>query len=220
MSQNDLPEARGRFSKRLKAIRVPRGFRTARSLAEALGIDENRYTRYERGEVEPNLDLLLQICSLLGATPNDLLCDYIGSSGDGRQHGFSESYPPSYAPNPTEGRRERMQPRPNTPFGTSEGTSEPHRIDTNIVGAQQDAIAWLLSGELAALHGQANQPGPSGPFEQLKRTSEIFADLKADPFAFVARVMRDTSLLEADLATQQRIEKLISDLARSLHPKP
>jgi len=32
--------------------------------------------------------------------------------------------------------------------------------------------------------------------------------------------MRDTSLLEADLATQQRIEKLISDLARSLHPKP
>jgi transcriptional regulator with XRE-family HTH domain len=216
MSQRDLPEARARFAKRLKAIRVPRGFRTARSLAEALGIDENRYTRYERGEVEPNLDLLLQICSLLGATPNDLLCDYIGSSGDGCQPGFAESYPPSYAPSPDDGRRERMQPRANPLLGTI----EPHRIDSNIVGAQQDAIAWLLSGELAALHGKAHQPGPGGPFEQLKRTSEIFADLKSDPFAFVARVMRDSSLLEADLATQQRIEKLISDLARSLHPKP
>jgi len=36
-------------------------------------IEENRYTRYERAEVEPSLTVLLKICETLGVTPNDLL---------------------------------------------------------------------------------------------------------------------------------------------------
>jgi transcriptional regulator with XRE-family HTH domain len=35
-------------------------------------LDENRYTRYERGEVEPNLANICRICSVLGIGPNDL----------------------------------------------------------------------------------------------------------------------------------------------------
>lgn len=52
---------------------MPRGFPTARSFAKALEIDENRYTRYERAEVEPDLGLIARICALLRVTPNDLL---------------------------------------------------------------------------------------------------------------------------------------------------
>ncbi len=48
-------EVRIQFGVRLKSLRLSAGFRTARAFAEALELDENRYTRYERGEVEPNL---------------------------------------------------------------------------------------------------------------------------------------------------------------------
>lgn len=67
------PAARGDFARRLRALRVPRGFATARAFALALGIDENRYTRYERAEVEPDLALIRHICEVLGVTPNELL---------------------------------------------------------------------------------------------------------------------------------------------------
>lgn len=66
-------QARLEFSKHLKEARLARGFRTARSLAKALSIDENRYTRYERAEVEPDLSLIRRICEALNITPNELL---------------------------------------------------------------------------------------------------------------------------------------------------
>ena len=36
-------------------------YRARQIVAEKLGIHENRYTRYERAEVEPDLALILQI---------------------------------------------------------------------------------------------------------------------------------------------------------------
>lgn len=52
---------------------MQRGFQRARYFAESLGIEENRYTRYERAEVEPNLTLIHKMCEMLGVTPNELL---------------------------------------------------------------------------------------------------------------------------------------------------
>ena len=66
-----------RLSKRLKSLRQARGFKTARSFASKLDIHENRYTRYERAEVEPDLELLVKFCSILQITPNDLLSETI-----------------------------------------------------------------------------------------------------------------------------------------------
>src|SRR5205085_9548910 len=65
-------EIRVQFGLRLKKLRLSAGFRTARAFAEALELDENRYTRYERGEVEPNLSNICRICLVLGVQPNDL----------------------------------------------------------------------------------------------------------------------------------------------------
>jgi transcriptional regulator with XRE-family HTH domain len=67
------PDARLRFATRLKRLRLQRGFARARFFARALGIEENRYTRYERAEVEPSLTLLQKICDTLHVTPNELL---------------------------------------------------------------------------------------------------------------------------------------------------
>lgn len=70
---SSAPPIRGLFARRLKQMRIPRGFPTARSFANALEIDENRYTRYERAEVEPDLSLIAKICRVLNVSPNDLL---------------------------------------------------------------------------------------------------------------------------------------------------
>ena len=70
---SSAPPIRILFARRLKQMRIPRGFATARSFANALAIDENRYTRYERAEVEPDLSLIAKICRVLNVSPNDLL---------------------------------------------------------------------------------------------------------------------------------------------------
>ena len=64
---------RSQFAKRLKIIRTQRGFDRARYFAKSLGIEENRYTRYERAEVEPSLTLIHKMCATLHVTPNELL---------------------------------------------------------------------------------------------------------------------------------------------------
>src|SRR6187455_714724 len=67
------PNVRGQFAKRLKTMRTQRGFDRARYFARSLGIEENRYTRYERAEVEPSLTLIHKMCATLHVTPNELL---------------------------------------------------------------------------------------------------------------------------------------------------
>src|SRR6476660_7643221 len=67
------PEVRLQFAKRLKTMRTQRGFDRARYFARSLGIEENRYTRYERAEVEPSLTLINKMCETLRVSPNELL---------------------------------------------------------------------------------------------------------------------------------------------------
>jgi transcriptional regulator with XRE-family HTH domain len=67
------PEVRLQFAMRLKQLRTEKGFVHARTFARALGIEENRYTRYERAEVEPSLTLIHRMCQTLQVSPNDLL---------------------------------------------------------------------------------------------------------------------------------------------------
>lgn len=76
------PEVRLQFAKRLKQLRTEKGFLRARTFANALGIEENRYTRYERAEVEPSLTLIHRMCETLQSSPNELL-------------GFTENAPKS-----------------------------------------------------------------------------------------------------------------------------
>jgi transcriptional regulator with XRE-family HTH domain len=89
------PDARSRFAARLRRLRLQRGFARARFFARSLGIEENRYTRYERAEVEPSLTLLHKMCETLAVTPNELL----GAAAP-------EGVPPAAAPR-AEGRGEQ-----------------------------------------------------------------------------------------------------------------
>jgi transcriptional regulator with XRE-family HTH domain len=67
-----VPPVRREFARRLRQLRIERGFMHARKFSKTLGIEENRYTRYERAEVEPTLTLIHRMCEVLEVTPNDL----------------------------------------------------------------------------------------------------------------------------------------------------
>jgi transcriptional regulator with XRE-family HTH domain len=87
MPKTLAPEVRSQFAKRLKAMRMQSGFQRARYFAKSLGIEENRYTRYERAEVEPSLTLIHKICEVLRVSPNELL----GFPEQRSSLGFAES---------------------------------------------------------------------------------------------------------------------------------
>jgi transcriptional regulator with XRE-family HTH domain len=65
-------QIRTAFGERLRTLRTARGHSTARAVANLTGLDENRYARYERGEVEPSLATILKLCRALEVEPNEL----------------------------------------------------------------------------------------------------------------------------------------------------
>ena len=67
-----VPSVRRAFAKRLRLLRTMKGFDTTRDFARALGIEEDRYTRWERAETEPGLESIMRMCQILRVTPNDL----------------------------------------------------------------------------------------------------------------------------------------------------
>jgi hypothetical protein len=75
---NKVPLPRREFSQRLRMLRVAGGFDTAREFFRALQIQEDRYTRWERAETEPDICHLLRICQVLRIDPNELLSPLIG----------------------------------------------------------------------------------------------------------------------------------------------
>jgi transcriptional regulator with XRE-family HTH domain len=91
---SSVPEVRLQFAKRLKELRTEKGFRHARAVAQALGIEENRYTRYERAEVEPSLTMILGICQILRVSPNQLLAP----ADEGRDTTIGKAVAPGVEP--------------------------------------------------------------------------------------------------------------------------
>jgi len=64
---------RAAFAARLEASRIASGFETMRDFAEALGISEARYRRWEAAETEPDLMHLQKIARLTGVSLDVLI---------------------------------------------------------------------------------------------------------------------------------------------------
>jgi transcriptional regulator with XRE-family HTH domain len=61
------------FAKRLRKTREAKGYQSAQAFAQALGVEPHGYRKYERGQSEPNFEMLLRICELLETHPTALL---------------------------------------------------------------------------------------------------------------------------------------------------
>ena len=195
------PAARIAFARRLRELRIPKGFRTARSLARALSIDENRYTRYERAEVEPDLDLLLRICDTLSVTPNELL---------------------GVEPSPR---------APGTAFHDAAGTGALVASATGFARAEAEAppahavqsIGWALCGRVSQLRQDrasrlttaADTTSPP-PLAYLQMVTSLQQDLDRQPFEIIRQIVRDPALTEAPDAAAREVRDLILRLTETL----
>ena len=53
------------FAKRLRKARKDRGFRSAQKFSALVGLEPHTYRKYERGQSEPNFEILVRICEVL-----------------------------------------------------------------------------------------------------------------------------------------------------------
>ena len=183
MAKPLAPEVRSQFAKRLKEMRVQAGFLRARYFAKALGIEENRYTRYERAEVEPSLTLIHKICEILRVSPDELL-------------GFAEregSHLPGFQENAARG-------------DSVGGPSQADRLD----GQPVRNLAWRLAGMVAeARHRMSARNGGDDPLALPRETAKLFQSLERDPFGTVANVAADEALQALDSDTKAEVADLI-----------
>jgi transcriptional regulator with XRE-family HTH domain len=184
--------AREIFSSRLREMRKQAGFRSARALAQVLGIDENRYTRYERAEVEPNLQLIVRICGELHTSPNTLLGFEAGGAGPDRAQ-----QPPGFAEGASQAGFEAASGHGRSAQPPSPDAQTP------------DAAYWHVA-ELVADLMLADTAAPSSDLQRLSAASQVFTRIKADPFGFAAEVVNDPAVKQAPAGHQDQLAERLS----------
>jgi transcriptional regulator with XRE-family HTH domain len=196
-----VPAVREYFARRLKELRIPRGYPTARSLSRALGIDENRYTRYERAEVEPDLSLLLKICGLLRASPNDLLVP----AGFDDQQSLYQAEPISPAGPAALPPRAQASTAP-----AAAAPADPQR---------RRAIMWQLASEVTSARdtvAHAGRTTPQPPLARMQRINRLFGEIEADAFGTIGRFSEDPGLKTIAGSDAQQIARLVEELITAI----
>jgi transcriptional regulator with XRE-family HTH domain len=192
MTETLAPDVRSQFAKRLKIIRTQRGFDRARYFAKSLGIEENRYTRYERAEVEPSLTLIHTMCATLHVTPNELLGFAEFNDEAAFQHG------PGLSESPAE---------------LAKGGASAH--------SNLGSLAWRLAGEAIAIRGEQPGRGKphEDPLATFRETAALFQKLQAEPFDTVAEILGDAAMKSAPGGRKTAIAELIRAYTESVSGK-
>jgi transcriptional regulator with XRE-family HTH domain len=180
------PDVRWKFAQRLKSLRLERGFERARFFAKALGIEENRYTRYERAEVEPNLTLIAKMCETLRVTPNQLL----GLAEDER--GVHQLPGPGFAERAQEPAHGGRQGRDLLAW----------RLASEVIAVHRD------------LGTKSN--ARSDPLESMRDIGTLYRHLQSDPFGTVAEILQKPELEEIDADRKAALAELIQAYTRSV----
>jgi transcriptional regulator with XRE-family HTH domain len=190
MAHTLAPEVRSQFAQRLKMLRTQRGFDRARYFARTLGIEENRYTRYERAEVEPSLTLIHKMCATLRVSPNELL----GFPESGTAHaGFAESAAEA--------------------LGGQNGGAKSGGKALDPRGT----LAWSLAAEAVAIrHEQGRSKAGSDPLATWRETGALFRSLQAEPFDTVAKIVNDEALKDIDARRKTVLAQLIQSFTESV----
>jgi transcriptional regulator with XRE-family HTH domain len=194
MASSLAPEVRLQFARRLKDMRTRRGFDRARYFAKSLGIEENRYTRYERAEVEPSLTLIHKMCETLRVSPNELLgFGELPAQSHGLAPGLAEAPADDVAGAPLHG----------------EGGGGPNPTSS---------LAWSLASEAVALRSEqtGKSKGAADPMRTLQETSALFRRLQSDPFRTVSEIVDGRALKDADVAHRARLAELIRAYTESI----
>lgn len=194
------------FTKRLRSLRLAKGFSAARHFAEALGIPENRYTRYERGAAEPDIDTIYEICRTLAVTPNELF----GVGNTTEAIGFASETQADWGGQPLESRRP-ADPKPMH-FAQPERASPSPASDVAAGGATSEdrsAIAWQLAEQIARARISASGDAQP-PLAHWAETARWYTDLAGkSPFDAIARLVTDPAIAALPAPQTAALSKLI-----------
>jgi transcriptional regulator with XRE-family HTH domain len=180
MPKTLAPEVRAQFARRLKDLRARSGFNRARYFAKSLGIEENRYTRYERAEVEPSLTLIHKMCETLNISPNELL-GFAEYAGKASIPAFAEESPENVDDEDPSARRLGLLA---------------WRLASEIV-----AIRTRQRGKSRA---------PADPLAATRDTGKLFQKLQSDPFGTVAEIAADDALKDLDSRRKAELAEVIA----------
>jgi transcriptional regulator with XRE-family HTH domain len=183
------------FPGSLQAARRGAGYASAREFARALGIHENRYSRYERGDAEPDLALLCKICTRLGKSPNELLG--FGTPGPSSAAGFSDAVPQSL-------RRERTAPahRSQDIEGTELPTLDP-----------VDALIWSFCEQFLSRRPAARGTGKRTSRDQSpssEAVAKLYMSLRPQPLTAVAALLTSDTYAARTAADKRSLEPAIA----------
>ena len=208
MPETLAPDVRSQFAKRLKVIRTQRGFDRARYFAKSLGIEENRYTRYERAEVEPSLTLIHKMCATLHVTPNELLGFAEFNDEGAFQHAPGQHAAGQHPPGLSESSGEMSKAGPSS-----------HAAGNG--AANLGSLAWRLASEAIAIRGEQSGRGKASedPLATFRDTAALFQKLQSEPYDTVAAIVGDAAMKAAAPARKAAIAELIRAYTESASGK-
>lgn len=222
-----------RFAERLRELREARGFSAARHFAAALGIRENRYTRYERGASEPDIELIYDFCDKLGVAPNELFG--VGEAAPGAAPtgtpGFASGpqamltgVPTSYAGDERRhdergsDQRRRESGDIARLRGGAGGLEEATAQDDAGMRAGADGAAWQLATVIVRQREAAlpAQPAMRQPLARLAETARLYQALRASPYETVARLLTEPDIVQLAPTVGAEVEAAIARLMAAL----
>jgi transcriptional regulator with XRE-family HTH domain len=201
------------FGARLRTLRVAAGFQSARLFAEALGVNENTYSRYERGQSAPDFHLLQKICKRLNITPNDLFSGagtFSGQQNTLHDHpGISDA-----EAEPSQIAAAKSRKSPVTFPGRQRDTSQPNQPDELSILTWRFAEAYSRA---VLVHGRLNKPKDQkqSEFVCLQESAKLFMRLRADLLPTIARLVVSEQLSKATPDERARVQQAADDLLRT-----
>jgi transcriptional regulator with XRE-family HTH domain len=209
---NNVTSDREKFGVRLRTLRAAAGFESARLFAEALGINENTYSRYERGQSEPDFQLIKKICDRLKITPNDLFGGEPLLSrkpdGDHDHPGFSEleSKPSDFRGTAERGPVSLLTTRRREP-GSS---AQPDQLS---VLTWRFAEAYARATMVDARRKRAKDQ-TQVEFICLQESAKLFMRLRTDLLATIAQLVVSEQLSKSGSDERARVQKAADELLR------
>lgn len=166
------------LGQRLRAARLLAGYERARHFAEALGLKENTYCRYERDETTPSYDCLAKICELL----NIQISELVPVASKTAANTSNETNSIGSKSNHSLGAADARQSGVDGTFAASMRSAAANVVPQTAPGfIDSQAIcslcAWRLSQILAARTETTDAPSAN----RLHRVTEYYFALKRDP---------------------------------------
>jgi transcriptional regulator with XRE-family HTH domain len=177
------------FSTRLSKARQAAGYKTARAFANAVGINENRYGRYERGTARPSFTSLCKFCDRLGVTPNDLL-GYADVRAPDRR---TERTPSGFSDGPM-----ALQDRSHRRLRAG-GRRHGRKDEISI-----DILIWQFAEDFVAV--QSAFSGRQRDVDRLQRIARVYNDLSADAVPVLAQLVVSDGFKRAPPAAKHRLQ--------------